>query len=83
LLSTKIEPGSLLPIKAIRIREEMMQHLGPSEPFKANRRRMYWLLRLLGDGFQSFVFRHVVRKVEDELYRLPRVLVSYSYLRPS
>jgi hypothetical protein len=36
---------------------------------------MHWLLRLLGNGFQSFVFRHVVRKVEDELYRLSRVLV--------
>ena len=62
----------MLPIKAIRNCEEMMRHLGPSEPFKVNRRRMYWLLRLLSDGFQSFVFRHVVRKVEDELYRLSR-----------
>jgi hypothetical protein len=33
------------------------------------------LLALLGNGFQSFVFRHVVREVEDELYRLSRVLV--------
>jgi hypothetical protein len=36
---------------------------------------MYSLLRLLGNGFQSFVLCHVIRKVEDELDRLSLVLV--------
>jgi hypothetical protein len=41
LLSTKIELGCWLPIKAIRLCEEMMQHLARLNLSKANRRRMY------------------------------------------